>query len=324
MKVKNVISKQYLRDQVFWDVVYEWESVFIDQLEASLFIDRQLPVVGGLLLRFPFLSVLFPPYKGSFSYELGPWLDVPGRNKSNIIPCIVDFFIRKPEDLQKFYKEYSNHKLVLVSSLEVKEFLESVNCPLHIEHLGLSLADKYRLTDNSVFDKKYDIVIIGRANRVLMEYLAQFKKEYPEVTIVKSKRVGDDFLCFDNSDNFVCEVNTREEYINILKRAKCTLYSTPGIDGGESRTQGFNQVTPKFLEAIACGCNIICRYKSNPDTQFYEMEKYWPNIDSYSDFKRQTEKALSIPFDLTLGIKYLSNHYTSVRVKQLKQLLQLI
>lgn len=109
-----------------------------------------------------------------------------------------------------------------------------------------------------------------------------------------------------------------------MRQARCALYSTPGIDGGEARTNGYNQVTPRFLEEIACGCNVICRYKPNSDTEYYEMEKYWKNIETYEDFSIEFEKALFEEADMEFASKYLSKHYTSVRAYQLKELLKKI
>ena len=164
MIIKQIISKRYFTNWVSWDLVFEWEEIFQEHLDAKFFNDRQLPIVGGIVRRFPVLSKFLPPYTNSFSFELGPWKDVVGRNKSNIVPCIIDFYLKDNNDLERFYAEYNKHKVVLVSSAEVKSYLDSVNCPINIQHLGLSLSDKYRITKETFFEKKYDVVLIGRTN----------------------------------------------------------------------------------------------------------------------------------------------------------------
>lgn len=315
MIIKQIISKRYFRNWVSWNLVFEWEEVFKELLNTKFFNDRQLPIVGGIVRRFPFLSTLLPPYTNSFSFELGPWKDVVGRNKSNIVPCIVDFYLKDENDLKMFYKAYNKHKVVLVSSVEVKSYLESVKCPINIQHLGLSLSDKYRITEKTIFEKKYDVVLIGRTNAILEDFLDTYKRSHG-ISIVKSRKVGPDYICYTDKEEYVCKVNDRSEYLAMLRNARCTLYATPGIDGGEKRTNGFNQVTPRFLEALACGCHVITRYKSNPDTQFYELEKYWKNVITYDEFEKEMDKALTTDFDIQFISMYLSKHYTSVRVKQ--------
>ncbi len=46
-------------------------------------------------------------------------------------------------------------------------------------------------------------------------------------------------------------------YINLLRASKISFYSTPGIDGGEKRTGGFNPVTPRYLELLSAQCQLL-------------------------------------------------------------------
>ena len=96
------------------------------------------------------------------------------------------------------------------------------------------------------------------------------------------------------------------------------VYSTPGIDGGETRTNGFNQITPRFLELIACGCHVIARYPSNPDTDYYEINKFCPNIEDYLQFEKRLDYCLETEVNLDNYRHYLLKHYTSVRCKELQ------
>ena len=108
-----------------------------------------------------------------------------------------------------------------------------------------------------------------------------------------------------------------------MKLAKCGLYSTPGIDGGESRTNGFSQVTPRFLELIACGCHIIARYKQNSDTDYYQLGNFSQSIDDYKSFERALDLSRDSIVDMNKYSKYLSNHYTSNRVELLSKFIEL-
>ena len=123
--------------------------------------------------------------------------------------------------------------------------------------------------------KKYDVILIGRQNPVLKRFLDQYKKTHPDLTIfIPSKQ----------------ELASRDGYLDSMKKSRIALYATPGIDGGEKRTNGFSQVTPRFLEMVASGCNIIARYKTNADTDYYELEKFCQSINTYEEFEKEMDK----------------------------------
>ena len=86
------------------------------------------------------------------------------------------------------------------------------------------------------------------------------------------------------------ELASRDGYLDSMKKSRIALYATPGIDGGEKRTNGFSQVTPRFLEMVASGCNIIARYKTNADTDYYELEKFCQSINTYEEFEKEMDK----------------------------------
>ena len=102
----------------------------------------------------------------------------------------------------------------------------------------MSLSDRYKITSNTCYEKKYDVILIGRQNPVLKDFLDQYKKTHPDLTIfIPSKQ----------------ELASRDGYLDSMKKSRIALYATPGIDGGEKRTNGFSQVTPRFLEMVASG-----------------------------------------------------------------------
>ena len=58
------------------------------------------------------------------------------------IPVIIDFWL-KEEQLPAFYVAYKEVPLILLTNLEVYEFLKQHKCPIPIEHWALSYPDKY-------------------------------------------------------------------------------------------------------------------------------------------------------------------------------------
>ena len=99
----------------------------------------------------------------------------------------------------------------------------------------------------------------------------------------------------------------KAEQIMYLDREKCN--------------DGFSQVTPRFLEMVASGCNIIARYKTNADTDYYELEKFCQSINTYEEFEKEMDKCRIKGPDMTFYSSYLKKHYTSKRVEELQVIL---
>lgn len=93
------------------------------------------------------------------------------------------------------------------------------------------------------------------------------------------------------------------------------------MDVGPLRSNGFNQVTPRFLEYLACGCHIISRYPDNPDTAYFNLAGMSTRVDSYQAFEETFDRARTIPCDMAGYASYLDKHYTSVRAEALASII---
>ena len=318
MKIRQIITRRSYDHSFFYDLVYEWEDIFQKELGCRFIRDTQFRYkIGG---RFPKLSGLVTPWKESFVFEMIPSNGV-GHNKKNIIPLIIDFYLTK-EELPAFYEMYGNHKVVFVSNKEVLDFLKQNKCRFKIGHLALSISDKYAITPTTRFKKLYDAALIGRQNPKLKEWLEDYAKSHDDFIYVYGVREKGMFKHYTNKGDFVGNISQREQFVDLIRKSRVGLYATPGMDGGEERTHGFNQVTPRFLEFIACGCHILSRYTKNADTDYFEMEKITPCINSYEQFESEMDKARVKEADMTLYSGYLSKHYTSVRARQLIQFIK--
>lgn len=308
-----------------FDLVYEWEDVFAEKLGCNFAYKKSW--YNSKLRRIPLLNLFARHWSNTFCFEMipgiyGAHLD----NMKTVIPCIIDFFLTK-ESMPLFISGYSNNKVVLLSSKEsfdfVEDYLQQNNIKnFNIGHLALSISDKYAIDKVTRFEKKYDLVLMGRQNPVLESFLNQYIKSHPDLYYVYRELKDGKFNYYTNRGECLGDINTRDKYMTLMRNAKCGLYSTPGIDGGEKRTNGFSQVTPRFLELIACGCHIIARYKQNSDTDYYELEQFSPSVDSYEQFEQMLDKARSSEVDMKSYSSYLLKHYTSVRAIQLKEIIK--
>ena len=91
--------------------------------------------------------------------------------------------------------------------------------------------------------------------------------------------------------------------------------------GARDGHKNFNHVTPRLLELLAAGCHVLCRYIPNADTEHFELDKFSPSIETYEQFEKMMDEALKSPIDKEKYANYLKKHYTSVRAKQLEEIL---
>ena len=181
--------------------------------------------------------------------------------------------------------------------------------------MPLTLPDKYRLNPDVPIEKTYDLVLVGRQNPVLLDWLRKYEKSHSITYVYRGEISAGEFPYYTNRGEYVGNINTREDYFSLLRKSKVAFYTTPGMDGGDKRTNGFSQVTPRFLEELSCGCNVIARYKENSDTDFFELDKMITNVNSYNEFAMAMQQALVTTPDLRKYAEYLDKHYTSTLAK---------
>lgn len=184
----------------------------------------------------------------------------------------------------------------------------------------MSISDKYAITQQTKFEKPYELIVMGMPNKVLNDYLEQYAKTHSDLYYVYRVQDGGQFMYYTSRGECLGDINTRHKYMELMRKSRCALYSTPGVDG-RKQTNGFNQVTPRFLEFISAGCHVISRYEKNSDTDFYEMDKMSMRANTYEDFARALDYARTTDVNMQAYSDYLAKHYTSARAKELQNIL---
>ena len=342
MKISSVLSSRAFEHNPSYQLIFEWEEDLSYDLSVPLLDAKPLyrkilinratkKLVNSLganaLARLNKVVEQFRVRHQSglnLVFELYVATEPNFTTSAHTVPILVDFW--KHTDLASFYRTYRDCKLVLVSSLEALAFLKENNCPLPVEHLGLSLSDRYRLEPNIRYSKQYDILLAGRlnirTNQRLRDYLELFVKKYPATEYLYQEEIKGEFYYVSNQRGTIGKFQTREDYMRLLRASKISFYSTPGLDGGEKRTGGFNPVTPRYLELLSAQCLLLGRYPDNEETRFYELARVCPNTQSYEEFEITMSDYLSQQqpsFDTHRDI--LAKHYTSCRAQQLAQLM---
>lgn len=322
MKISQILTNRSISNGRDYGIVNEWEDIFVELLNVPLYYDNWKRRDKIIFWKFPWLASFFQTNEQTFTYVMLPIASPHGNNKKNIVPCMIDFFCRETNELQEFYRRYAKNPLVLISSKEAYDYLVSVKCPLNIRHLALSISDKYCIDDKTTFEKRYDVVMLGRQNKVLQEFLNKYSVTHKDLTYVYGKKEGRNFRYYDQDGLDLGTMSSRDDYMNLMKMSRIGMYATPAMDGGRTDTNGFDQVTPRFLEYIVSGCHVLSRYHKNSDTEFYELDKMSTRIDTYEQFEKAMDEMRYKEVDVARYAKYLANHYTSVRVHTLLKYLE--
>ena len=148
-------------------------------------------------------------------------------------------------------------------------------------------------------EKKYDIVLTGRQDPLLYSFFKEYIGRHPDVTYVKRGQDLDNDInktkkYYLNGVNCLGSVESRDDFMKLQAQGRVTLYGVQGyLDG---YTKGFYHMTPHFLEIIASGCQVLCRYPSGRegvDARYYEFERFSPSLETYDQFENAMDKALT-------------------------------
>jgi len=324
MKLTEIKTNRNIKTRPSWDLVYEWEDIIKEYFNLNFRYTNKINHLLNKIIRIIPFNPVAPIYKKNnltliFQMNANTKQDLFNRN--DIIPIIIDFYLCENE-LSDFYKVYDKNLFIIITSAEVFTFLNKKKCPLKIFHLPLSISDKYRIKLDTKFKKKWDLVLAGRLNPVLEGWLKKYIKKNPTFKYVYKKRTMGKVLYYTNDGELLGEFGNRQAYMTLLSQSKIGFYATPGIDGGEIRTRGYNQVTPRFLELVVSGCHIIARYPKNADTEYYQIADFTPNTDSYDLFEEQMGSYLKKDIPIEKYVNYMELHYTSIRAKSLNEIIK--
>lgn len=309
-------------NEVCYDLVYEWEDILSEQLNVG-FSAFSFGVNNSIVHRLANKIFDISFYRGmSLKFDMVPWGSTNPYNSRKIVPCIIDYFL--PLDkIRWFERGYHRSPVVLITSREVYDFLIANRCKLNLAHWPLSLSDKYRITAESKFDKQYDLALLGgHHNPVLLSFLEKYVKEHSDFVYVTTKRENNHYCLYKSTGEFVGYNDTRSQYMDIMRKSRTCLYSTPGTDDTKAGNNGFSQVTPRFFEMLASGCHVIGRYVRNSDTEFYELDKVLDHCDCYEQFCDLLDNARCEDVDMKLYASFLDKHYTTQRIPVLNDILR--
>ena len=328
---RKIMEKACVNRKYCFDIIYDWEDILAEGLgidiikrtEFEFGFDEKCRKIYRYL-HIPFYRIFNPSDRkrgnAVIMFDASTKKQDGIYNNKKYIPCIIDYFLDE-SSYQLFLKAYSKNPFILVSSKEVYDYLTEKKCPLKIYHFPLSLPDDFQPAEG--IEKKYDLVMFARQNPLLVKYIDKYEKEHPDFTLVRRKYENDHYIYYlSSTGEVVSEGDTREQYINLVRSSRIAVYTTPGMDGTRMDANGWNQVTPHFLEEVAGMCHIIARYPENADTQWYEMDQICKCVGSYEEFAQLVDRYRNESVDYEKYTRYLKKHYTTQRAALLKEILR--
>lgn len=323
-KLRKIYSERAFSHYPSIMIVYEWEDILSRIMGLQLRSPGEISNIwhrrfekNGLTEVYHFLT---PKCNLGLRFVMEATTHERCWNNCNAIPVIIDFWLEEKE-LPAFYRAYRHVPLMLVTSREVYDFLRQHECPIPIEHWGLSVPDSYLERLYYPHEKKYDFCVFGRPNPFFLRLLDKYASRHPGFEYVLNKGSISNRSYETNLGRFVCADTGRESYLQMIASTRISCYTTPGIDESKVETRHFNQVTPRVFEMLSNACNVIGHYPSNPDTVWYDLASMVPNIDDYQGFESQLDRMLEKPFDVSAAESFLKKHSTSQRANELMKIL---
>lgn len=322
--VKSILSirnKKNLKTRS-WDIVFEWEDIISQKLGLEIK-DKKDSLFSVFLQKIRLNKVINRFFRSKY-LSLEFVTDVQLKSNCyascNTIPIIIDFWYENEDDIIKFIKHFKFVPLLFVTNKEVQKLLSSYNCPFVVEHFPLSLPDQYKLQDPSITkNKKYDFGFVGRIDSFFLDLVQRYAENHEDFEYVYSKGISVEREFWTNKGKYLGKDVGRESYINFLRETKISCYSTPGMDA--TKKVKYNQVTPRLLEMLANGCQVIGHYSLSDDVIWYNLPSVVKNVDNYEDFEKELDSLRKKDFDFNKVSGFLSRHYTSSSVLLLSEAL---
>lgn len=323
-KLSQILSARQYCNSASFKSVYEWEDIIADKMGLEIIKDTSFKryKIYARIEKYLSTNIYYKFIRKKKQLRLCFIMTASTKPlcvlDKNTIPVIIDFWLTK-EQLPHFYKAYRQCPLILITSAEIVSFLKENNCPLPIEHWPLSLADSVEIKSDK---KEYEFCFIGRKDPFFVEMIERYSKEHPDFEYVINNENINQREYQTNKGRFIGYDTGRESYLNIIRKSKICVYSTPGIDKAKNVTGRFNQVTPRVLELLSGGCYVLGHYPDNPDTLYYDLRSVVPQINSYKDFEyyMNTYRSAS-PRNIMECYNYINKHNTTARIPLLQNIL---
>ena len=154
------------------------------------------------------------------------------------------------------------------------------------------------------------------------QYMLDYCKEHPEVEyIYQGQNASLSYVSTTRGD--IGKLPGRKEFVDMMRRARVSIVSTPKCDNSRDVFGGADLVTARVYESTVFYCHLIGRYTDNEETRELELGKICPNIQDYDEFKTTMDQYLSgKEIDKDLYCSFIDKHLASTRAKYIKKCIE--
>lgn len=319
-KLKTISSPRKISQFQSAQIVYEWEDAIISNSNLKLEYESKFQFVVYSIIERLGMWKLYNKILNGKNLKLRFIMTAKVKREciinKNTIPVIIDYWLTDHQ-IEDFCLVYRYCPLVLVTNAEVYYLLKKHNVPLPIEHWPLSYPDKYAISSNDKFEKKYDFCLLGRPNPFFIRLLDKYCESHKEFTYIKNAGTIDNRYYETNTGLFVGKDTGRNSYLEMIKQTKITCYTTPGYDESKKDVQRFNQVTPRVFEFLCGGCMVIGHYPMTEDVLYYQLDSIIYNVNNYTEFESILDELRKKECDISKNAHFMEQHYTSKRINSL-------
>ena len=291
----KVYSERGYTSWASWLVLYEWEDIFARKWDTTV-----IPLSNGIGAKLrrhirPILAKANPgrvwKYSAADPAKTGVLIimDADGYYMlptKNIIPIYLDFsmkmidpIIRATADLPAFF----------VASMDIYDEMKKRGAE-NVHFIPQCVSDQYY--SGEVPAKDIDVIQIGRRNPVLHEYMLKYCESHPGTEyIYQSEGASLSYISTTRGD--IGRFEGREGFVDMMRRSKVSLVSTPRSDGCRDVFGGADLVTARFYESAVFYCRMIGRYTQNRETDYINLSSVCPCVGSYEEFEQTLDSYLS-------------------------------
>lgn len=323
MNLKNLISIRKFEEKMFWQIVWEWEDAICTELDiacknrSTYCFGQNISIIDRVLYheKISFLDSMRNTECKAIHFWMNPPYHRGPLTKPSVIPIIIDCW---RHELRRVAKYFSNHRAIFIGSLEaVIKLREDESLPVYF--LPVSLPQAARLP--FIPEKDIDILTYSRTHYDLLDWGKRLSIKMPKIQYVHAFTRNGRSYVRDKYGEKEMPID-RANLMNLLRRSKVVLQSSPGLEEcNKARTGGFNPVTPRFLEAASCYCQMVGIYPSNPDFMEMNVSQVCHRVNNYEEFESVVTQALLNPFNEAMKAifdQWLDDHSTEVRARYIK------
>lgn len=312
--MNGILTERRYEQWPSFHVVYEWEDILAEYFNIPI-IELKRNIVTRFFNKFTIHS--------SFSYDFDNWniaiIMCPERNRryvgKNIIPIYLD---ANESNIGLLREAVANLPLYFVTSMEIWRKLRDSGDE-RCYYIPLSISDKYR--SDLILNKTIDIIQVGRRNSVLHEWALKYCEKHKETNYVYSsgKNLGYSSTLYGDLE----EVVGRQAYIELLKKSKISLVSTPGHDGERHSGMVVDCFTPRFYEGAISWCYLVGRYVHNEEAERLKINMVCDHVETYDEFEDYMTEYINSKWFLKKENyeTFIGENVTSKRAEVLKQIM---